>query len=100
VRYPGQLGDIEAGEVDIGECLYELRDNDVMLIVVPLGPVEETPIVCGLCRTTYQGDECPACKTEREDAKRVIEERLRRDRDEKDRLIGDVEEWLEDEGGQ
>ena len=27
----------------------------------------------------------------------MIEERLRRDRDEKDRLIGDVEEWL-DEG--
>jgi len=26
----------------------------------------------------------------------VIEERLRRDRDEKDRLIRDMEEWLED----
>ena len=35
-------------------------------------------------------------KTEREDAKRVIEERLRRDREEKDRLIGDLEKWLEE----
>ena len=38
-----------------------------------------------------------ACRTEREDAKRVIEQRLREDREDKDRLIGDVEEWL-DEG--
>jgi len=36
--------------------------------------------------------------TERADAKRVIEERLRKDREEKDRLIRDVEEWLDKPG--
>jgi hypothetical protein len=41
-----------------------------------------------------ESDERPTCKQEREDAKRVIEQRLRRDREEKDRLIRDVEEWL------
>ena len=32
----------------------------------------------------------------RENAKRVIEERLRKDREEDDRLTRDAEEWLED----
>ena len=65
-----------------------------MLIVAPVGPVEEPPVICGLRRTPYTEDECPTCRTEREDAKRVIVERLRRDREEKDKLIRHVEEWL------
>jgi hypothetical protein len=40
-------------------------------------------------------DETPICTALREQAKRVTEERLSQDREEKDRLIGDVEEWLE-----
>ena len=35
------------------------------------------------------------CRAEREQAIRVIEERLREDREEKDRLIWNLEEWLE-----
>ena len=96
VRYPSESGDIQVGGVDIGEYLYELKGQEVMLIIAPLGTTEELPLICGLCRTPYEGDECPTCRAEREDAKRVIEERLRRDREEKDRLIRDVEEWLEE----
>ena len=84
--------------MDIGEYLYELKDQEVMLIIAPVGPVGEPLILCGLCRTPYEGDECPACRQEREDAKGVIEERLREDREEKDRLIDDVEEWLSSQG--
>jgi hypothetical protein len=94
VRYPGKLGGTDVGGVDIGEYLYELKDQEVMLVTAPIGPVEELPIICGLCKTPYDGDECPTCASEREDAKRVIEERLRQDREEKDRVIRDVEEWL------
>jgi len=94
VRYPEKLGDIEVSGVDIGEYLYDLKHQEVMLVIAPLGSLEEPPLICGLCRTPYEGDECPTCRTEREDAKRVIEERLREDREEKDRLIRDVEEWL------
>lgn len=47
---------------------------------------------CGLFGTPYNGDECPACKGQREGAKRIIEERLRKDGKEKDRLISDVAE--------
>ncbi len=97
MRYPSESGGIELGGVDIGEYLYELKDQEVMLIIAPIGPVEELPIICGLCRTPYKDDECPTCKTEREDGKRVIEQRLRHDREQKDRLIRDVEEWLEEE---
>ena len=98
VCYPGGDGGLEVGEVDIDELLYELRDQEVMVIVAALGPVEEPPIICGLCGTPYDGKECPTCKAEREAAKRLIEERLRQDREEKDRLIRDVEEWLGKQG--
>jgi hypothetical protein len=98
VRYPSESGDFAGGGVDIGEYLYELKDQEVMLIVAPLGPVQELPIICGLCGTPYSNDECATCRTEREDAKRMIEERLWRDREEADRLIRDVEEWLDRRG--
>ncbi len=38
-------------------------------------------------------------KGQREAANRVIEERLRGDREEKDRLVSAVEGWLEEQGG-
>ena len=98
VRYPSNTGDIEVGGVDIGEYLYELKGQEVMVIIAPLGPVQELPLICGLCRTPYDGEECPTCKAEKEAAKRVIQERLRQDREEKDRLIKDVEDWLEEQG--
>ena len=60
VRYPSDTGDIEVGGVDIGEFLFELRDQEVMLVIAPVGPVEKPPTLCGLCRTAYAGDECPA----------------------------------------
>ena len=79
MHYPGESGDIAVGGVDFGEYLCQLRDQEVMLIVAPLGPVEEPPIICGLCGTPRTDDECPTCRTEWEDAKRVIDERFRRD---------------------
>ena len=66
--------------------------------LVPMGPMEALPAICGLCGTPYQDDECPTCRTEREDAKALIERRLREDREDKDRLIRDVEEWLDERG--
>jgi len=96
VRYPSESGDIEIGGVDIGEFLYELKGQEVMLVIAPIGPAVELPIICGLCGTPYAEDKCPTCRQEREDAKRVIEERLRQDREERNRLIKDVESWLEE----
>ena len=94
VRYPSEMGDIPVGGVDIGEYPHDLKDQEAMLVIAPLGPVEELSLICGLCRTPYQDDECPTCRTEREDARGGIEERLRKDREEKDTLIGVLEHWL------
>jgi hypothetical protein len=70
---------------------WELKDQDVMPSIAPPRAVQDPPI-CGLCRTPYEGDECPACKAEREAARRVIEETFKRDRDKKDRPISCVGE--------
>ncbi len=94
VPYPSETGDVEIGGVDVGEYLYELKGHEVMLVIAPLGPVEELPVVCALCGTPYSDDERPTCKRQREDAKRVIDERLKRNREETHRLIRDMEDWL------
>ncbi len=63
------LGSMFAGR---GELLYELKGQEVVIVIAPLGPVEEPPTICRLCRTPYEGKECPVCKTEKGEAKRVI----------------------------
>lgn len=77
IRYPGREGGLDVGGVGIEEFLYELKDREVVIIIAPLGAVRQLPTICGLCMTPYSGDECPRCRQEREEAKRVIERRLR-----------------------
>lgn len=84
VRYPGREAGFDVGDVDLKDLLYELRGQEVMIIIAPLGPAPEQATICGLGGTPYDGDECPTCKAEQEEAKRVIEERLRRDREEEE----------------
>jgi len=73
VRYPGREGGFDIGDVDLEEVLWELKDQEVILILAPLFPVEELPTICGLCRTPYEGDECPTCRAERELAKTLFD---------------------------
>jgi len=54
--------------------------------------------LCGPFDTQYDGLKCPTCRSEREEAKRVIERSLGQDRLEKDRLTRDLEEWLKERG--
>jgi len=49
--------------------------------------MQEMPTFCGLWGARYDADACPTCRAERGEAKRLIEDRLRQDRGEKDRLI-------------
>ncbi|TKJ30159.1 MAG: hypothetical protein CEE40_05800 [Chloroflexi bacterium B3_Chlor] len=65
--YPGREGRFDVAEFEIEELLYKLKDQKVVLIIAPLGPTEELPVICGLCGTPYGEDECPTCKKERED---------------------------------
>ncbi len=76
VRYPGHEGGLHAGDVDNERPLCELKDQEVLVIVAPLRSTQKVPTICGLCGTPYEGGQCPACKAEREEAKRLVEERL------------------------
>lgn len=76
VRYPGREGGLAIGDVDIEEPLGELKDQEVLVIVAPLRRAQELATICGRCRTPYEGAECPACKAEREEARRGVQERL------------------------
>jgi hypothetical protein len=76
VRYPGGAGGLSIGDLIIDEPLCELKDQEVLVIVAPLRPRHELGTVCRLCRTPYDGAKCPACNAGREEAKRVVEERL------------------------
>ena len=76
VRYPGREGGLDVGDVEIEGPLCALKDQEVLVIVAPLRPVQKAPAICGQCGTRYEGGECPACSAEREEAKRVVEERL------------------------
>jgi len=78
LTYPSDNGGFALGDVELDQYLYQLRRQELMLIVVPLGEARKVPTICGLCMTSYAGDECPTCRVEREEAKRVIERRLRR----------------------
>lgn len=88
MRWPGELADIELGGLANREYLHELKDQEVIVIDAPLGALVELPIICGLRRAAYHGDECPTCRAEREEATRVIEDTLRQDREEQQRLSG------------
>ena len=76
VRYPGHHGSLDVGDVDIEELLCELKDQEVLLIIAPLRPVQRLATICGLCGTPYRGGQCPVCQAEREQAKRSAEESL------------------------
>jgi len=76
VRNSGGEGGLHIGDVDIEELLYELKNQEVLVIVAPLRPARALSARCGLCGMPYAGGDCPVCEAEREEAKRVTEESL------------------------
>jgi len=80
LRGPGRFaafgGSPHVGDVEIQALLDEMAAHEVLVIIAPLGLAREPRLLCPLCRRAYQGDECPACRAEQEEAKRSQEERL------------------------
>lgn len=70
VVYPGQHGGLSIGPVDLEGYLYELRDQDVIVVLAIVGE-GEMPSVCPQCGTSYRGAECPQCRVERDDIEGV-----------------------------
>ena len=54
--------------------LYGLKYPELVVIIAPLGPTQELPLICGLRGTPHTGDECPTSRDERQEAKSAIEE--------------------------
>jgi hypothetical protein len=76
VRYAAAEGSLRVGEVEIDELLHEMAAEEVLLIVAPVGPTPGERSLCPKSHRAYEGDECPQCKAEGEEAKRVLQERL------------------------
>ena len=76
VRNTGGEGRLHVGDVDVEELLYELKNQEVLVIVAPLRPAHMVATVCGVCKMPYEGGECPLCEAEQEEAKRAAEESL------------------------
>ncbi len=77
VRQQADEAGFEVGEVDIGDLLHGLRDQEAIVIIASLGLTQESPKVCHLCGTRYEGVECPTCRAEGNKAERIVEETLR-----------------------
>jgi hypothetical protein len=43
VRYPGRGGGFDIGETDLEELLWKLKDQEVVLVIAPLGPLARSP---------------------------------------------------------
>jgi hypothetical protein len=76
VRYAAPEGTLHVGDVEIEELLHEMAAEEVLVIVAPVGPTPGERSLCPKSHRAYEGDECPQCKAEGEEAKRVLQERL------------------------
>lgn len=50
LTYPSENGGFALGDLELDEYLYELRGQELMLIVVPPGEAAKPATICGLCR--------------------------------------------------
>jgi hypothetical protein len=60
LRYPGESGGWQLGDLDLSEQLAKYRDRDVTVIIASTGKADEdykTKYVCGICGSA-QGAGC------------------------------------------
>lgn len=76
VHYTGRGERLDVGDLEIERTLRGLMDEEVLLIVSPVERGPQVRSASPLSRPSYRGGECPARKARREEAKRVVEERL------------------------
>lgn len=53
----GREGSCDVRDVDVEQLFWEVKEQKVMLALARLGIAQEPPVICGLSRTTYEGDE-------------------------------------------
>ncbi len=54
------------GETDLAEWLQKYEDQEVLIIVAPVGAKSNARQVCGTCGAEYSGNQCPRCREVRQ----------------------------------
>lgn len=60
------------GDTDLDELLQRFGDQELLLIVVPVGARPSERNICRTCGTEYVGDECPNCREVRQRLRKPI----------------------------
>ena len=83
LRYPGESGGWQLGDLDLSEHLDKYRDRNLVVIIGSVGKAEEEQVVCGVCGFAQnQVGECPRCKLQNEEAARRQREEFLKEIDE------------------
>lgn len=95
LRYPSESGGWQLGDLDLSEYLDENRDQELVVIIVPLGKAEAKQAVCGICGFALnEVSECPRCKLVRGEAAKELNGR----QETLEALFREVDEILEQGG--
>jgi len=63
LRYPSDTGGWLVGDLDFCEYLDRYRDQEVILIIAPVGVATTPTYTCGICGFVMnEVGECPRCK--------------------------------------
>jgi hypothetical protein len=90
LRFPSETGGWQVGGVDLGEFLAQYRDQEVVLIVAPLGAADRDVVLCGICGFPMnEAGRCPRCALAMRDQAAAIRREI-----EADRLLDDIERFL------
>ena len=90
LRYPSETGGWQLGGVDLGEFLAQYRDQQVVLIIAPVGPADPEVVLCGICGFPMsEAGRCPRCALAIQDDAAAIRRAV-----EEERLLDQIEEHL------
>jgi hypothetical protein len=94
LRYPSETGGWQLGDLDLSEYLDRYRDQQVVVIIAPLGRAPDPTCTCGICGFVMnEAMECPRCKL-------IIEETVRGRERETQAPMDAIEAFLvPDQGG-
>jgi hypothetical protein len=69
LRYPSDTGGWQLGDLGLSEYLDRYRDQQLVLIVAPVGEAEPATYTCGVCGFVYyERGGCPRCRLAAEQA--------------------------------
>jgi hypothetical protein len=95
LRYPSESGGWRLGDPDLSEHLAKYRDHELVVIIAATGRAMEPRVVCGICGFVLdEVGECPRCKLIDEE---IAEGWRRRQEEEREEMLGEVEEILKEQ---